>query len=167
MFRTINDFLALWKEETEMTLHIFQAVNDSKKSEKLNENVRTLDRLAWHIVQTLSEMPAKAGLLAVDHLEHTPIPGNFKEISDNYQKYAEIVADAVNQKWKDDQLVKDTINMYGTEWTKSKILTVLLLHQTHHRAQMTVIMRLLGMPVPGTYGPSKEEWKTYGMPAME
>jgi len=167
MFRTINDFLTLWKEETEMTLRVFQAVNDSKKSEKLNENVRTPERLAWHIVQTLSEMPAKAGLIAVDHLEHTPIPPTFKEISDYYQKYAAIVADGVNQKWTDDQLVKDTINMYGTEWTKRKILTVLLLHQTHHRAQLTIIMRLLGMTVPGTYGPSKEEWSKYGMPSME
>lgn len=167
MFRTINDFLILWKEETQMTLLVFRAVNDSKKSEKLNENVRTLERLAWHIVQTLSEMPAKAGLLADDTLEHSPLPPTFKEIIDHYQHYSDIVTDALSRKWTDDQLMKDTIHMYGSEWTKSKILTVLLLHQTHHRAQMTVVMRLLGLPVPGTYGPSKEEWTKYGLPVMD
>ncbi|MFN7118131.1 MAG: DinB family protein, partial [Saprospiraceae bacterium] len=44
---------------------------------------------------------------------------------------------------------------------------VLVKHQAHHRAQMTVIMRILGMKVPGIYGPSSEEWAALGIPAME
>jgi len=38
------------------------------------------------------------------------------------------------------------------------------LHQTHHRAQMTVLMRQAGLKVPGVYGPSREEWSQMGMP---
>lgn len=30
-------------------------------------------------------------------------------------------------------------------------------HIVHHRAQLTVYLRLLGAPVPGTYGPSADE----------
>lgn len=167
MFRTIDDFITLWKEEAAMTLQVFNAISEEKKSEKINENVRTAERLAWHIVQTLTEMLSKAGLFESDELEHTPVPATFKEIAKHYDIHAERVADAVRSLWTDEQLTNDTINMYGSDWTKSKILTVLLLHQTHHRAQLTVIMRLLGMKVPGTYGPSKEEWSQYGMPAME
>jgi uncharacterized damage-inducible protein DinB len=37
-------------------------------------------------------------------------------------------------------------------------LTVLLRHEIHHRAQMTVLMRQAGLRVPGVYGPSREEW---------
>jgi uncharacterized damage-inducible protein DinB len=44
---------------------------------------------------------------------------------------------------------------------------VLITHQIHHRAQMTVLMRLAGLKVPGVCGPAKEEWKAMGMPAME
>jgi uncharacterized damage-inducible protein DinB len=40
-------------------------------------------------------------------------------------------------------------------------------HQIHHRAQLTVVMRLNGLNVPGVYGPSKEEWTSYGIPAQE
>ena len=40
-------------------------------------------------------------------------------------------------------------------------------HQTHHRDQMTVLMRLQDIKVPGVYGPSKEEWAQYGMEAQE
>jgi len=28
-------------------------------------------------------------------------------------------------------------------------------------------MRQAGLKVPGIYGPSKEEWETYGMPVQE
>ncbi len=41
---------------------------------------------------------------------------------------------------------------------------ILLLHQTHHRGQMTVLMRQAGLPVAGMYGPTKEDWAKYGMP---
>jgi uncharacterized damage-inducible protein DinB len=30
-------------------------------------------------------------------------------------------------------------------------------HMIHHRGQLTVYLRLLGVPVPGTYGPSADE----------
>ena len=46
----------------------------------------------------------------------------------------------------------------------SLTLQILLFHQTHHRGQMTVLMRQAGLPVPGMYGPAKEDWAKYGMP---
>ena len=61
----------------------------------------------------------------------------------------------------------DAIDMYGQKWKKKFILQVLITHQIHHRAQMTVIMRLLNIPVPGIYGPSKEEWTQFGMTPQE
>jgi uncharacterized damage-inducible protein DinB len=30
-------------------------------------------------------------------------------------------------------------------------------HLTHHRAQLGVYLRLLGIPIPGSYGPSADE----------
>jgi uncharacterized damage-inducible protein DinB len=35
--------------------------------------------------------------------------------------------------------------------------TVVMNHLIHHRGQMTVYLRLLGVPVPGLYGPSGDE----------
>ena len=34
---------------------------------------------------------------------------------------------------------------------------MVLNHHIHHRAQLTVYYRLLGIPVPGMYGPSADE----------
>jgi uncharacterized damage-inducible protein DinB len=66
--------------------------------------------------------------------------------------------------WDDTSLdVED--DMYGEKWKRGFTLGSLVLHQTHHRAQMTVLMRQAGLKVPGVYGPSREEWTTYGLPA--
>ena len=62
-------------------------------------------------------------------------------------------------------MLKDEINMYGQMWTREATLTSLVVHQIHHRAQMTVLMRQAGLKVPGIYGPSKEEWGQFGMQA--
>ena len=53
--------------------------------------------------------------------------------------------------------------MYGEKWPRGLSLQVLVVHQAHHRGQMTVLMRQAGLEVPGVYGPSREEWTAYGM----
>jgi uncharacterized damage-inducible protein DinB len=166
MYSSIAGFAEDWTLETKLTVTIFEAVADGRKSEKLNEHVRSLDRLAWHITQTLSEMPHKAGLMEADDLEHRPIPVTMQEIIAVYKQYSSQLLELVQQKWTDEEL-KEEVNMYGANWTKGKILTVLVHHQIHHRGQMTTLMRLLDMKVPGIYGPAREEWARFGMAAMD
>ncbi len=166
MYRTITDFINDCNTESEATLQIFEVIAEDKKSKKLNENVRSLERLAWHITQSLTEMPHKAGLIEIDFLDNKSIPSTLVEIISTYKKYSQLLLKAVEDNWTDIDLLT-TINMYVEDWTKGKILTVLINHQIHHRAQMTIIMRLLEIKVPGIYGPSKEEWTKYGMAAME
>jgi uncharacterized damage-inducible protein DinB len=166
MYRQVADFVRDWAYESEMTVKVFEGIPDEKKSNKLNENVRTLERLAWHITQTLSEMPTRAGLLEQDSLEHVPVPATFREITDIYSQQSKLIAQRVSEKWKDKDL-EDKVEMYGEQWEKGTVLSILIRHQAHHRAQMTTIMRMSGLTVPGIYGPSKEEWSKYGMPAME
>ena len=52
--------------------------------------------------------------------------------------------------------------MYGEPWQRALTLAILVAHQTHHRGQMTVLMRQAGLKVPGVYGPSKDEWAAMG-----
>lgn len=166
MYRRIDDFKQDWARESAQTLKVFEAIAEDKKAERLNDNIRSLERLAWHLTQTLAEMPHKAGLLQEDTLEHTPVPQSFAGIISTYKEHSHKVLEAVTQKWTDDNL-EEEVNMYGEPWKKGMILSVLILHQTHHRGQMTALMRMLGMQVPGVYGPSKEEWVKFGMQPME
>jgi len=166
MYTKIEDFINDWKTEEESTLKIFSGIGDEQLSQKNSDNTRSLGRLAWHITQTLTEMNQKAGLLKEDSLDGKPIPANMNEIIDTYKKYSSELVDAIKESWKDDELTQ-TIEIYGQSFEKRQILSMLVKHQIHHRAQMTIVMRLHGLKVPGIYGPSKEEWAAYGMESQE
>ena len=166
MFRTIQDFLDSWAYETESTVKIYRELTDASLEEKVHSDVRTLGRLAWHIVQTLPEMGGLTGLKIQGPAEDDPIPSTASELTKRLQETSDSLADAVKNQWSDQDLMVED-EMYGENWPRGKTLTSLVHHQIHHRGQMTVLMRQVGLKVPGVYGPSREEWADYGMPAQE
>ena len=166
MYRKIEDFVVDWKAEKEFTTNIFSKIPDEYLSYKAAGNIRSLGRLAWHITQTLTEMPHKAGIIKKDFLENELIPETFSEIINIYKKHSEQLVELLKVNWTDSDLTK-IIEVYGQKWEKRKILSALINHQIHHRAQMTILMRLKNIEVPGIYGPSKEEWTKYGMSPQE
>ncbi len=166
MYRSIEDFIKDWKVESEGTIKIFSALTDVVLAECIHEDVRSLGRLAWHLTQTITEMGKRSGLFADDDLELKALPLSAIEIIDCYQQFSELLVRTVHLKWTDSSLTEE-VEMYGEHWEKGKVLSVLVAHQTHHRGQMTVIMRMLGLPVVGLYGPSKEERTEFGMVAPD
>jgi uncharacterized damage-inducible protein DinB len=166
MYRKILDFLSDWKYETEGTIKLLKLINEGNRSQHIHENIRSLERLAWHLTQTITEMGHRAGLFPSDPLANQPIPTDVGEIAVTYQNYSNQLVEALKSTWSDADL-EDQVDMYGEHWAKGTILRVLINHQTHHRAQMTVIMRYLGVRVPGLYGPAKEEWAEFGVVAPE
>jgi uncharacterized damage-inducible protein DinB len=166
MYRSIEDFIKDWTEEAEGTAKIFSSITDNTLKEKVHPDVRSLERLAWHLTQTITEMGHRAGLFTSDELEHIKAPDEVLALTDTYTQYANLLVKAIRSKYTDSAL-SDQVEMYGEQWEKGKILRVLIAHQTHHRGQMTVIMRILGLPVQGIYGPSKEEWSEFGMVAPD
>lgn len=152
--------------EADLTLKIFSAVDETKKAIQYNNNTRSLERLAWHITQTFTEMPHRAGFIDSDALAEEPLPATFAEIIAAYKKYSGNLKTAIVQSLTDAAL-NDEVDIYGERWTKAKVINSLIAHQTHHRGQMTMLMRVLDIKVPGIYGPSKEEWGIFNMQAME
>lgn len=166
MFRRVTDFLAVWEYETEATLKILGALTDASLVQRFHPDVRTLGRLAWHITQSIPEMGARTGLRLAGPAEDEPIPASAAELAARYREAADSLASQVKDGWDDAELeVED--EMYGERWPRGRTLFVISGHQVHHRAQMTALMRLAGLPVPGVYGPAKEEWGQFGMPPQE
>lgn len=161
MIRSIHDFLDRWKEETEATLKIFNSLTNESLQVAIPGG-RTLGRLANHIVETVTELPSKLGLpIDEAHCNYTTV----HELKTYYKKYSDQLIGAIISHWDDDMLEEEN-NLYGDPWKKGFSLWVLLIHQTHHRGQMTVLMRMAGIKVPGIYGPSKEEWEAWGEVAL-
>ncbi len=166
MYRTISDFIDDWQEESSSTIKMFKAINDECLQQSISGEVRKIAVLSWHITLTPGEMLLKAGLHIAGPEEHSKPPATAAEIVAAYKTVAGSVTKEVGEKWKDAELY-EMVNMYGQQWSKSRILSVLVRHQTHHRGQLSVLLRLCGLPIPGVYGPSREEWKAMGMAPLE
>ncbi|MGL4598293.1 MAG: DinB family protein [Bacteroidia bacterium] len=166
MFRSIADFLEVWEYEYQSTLNLFQLIDEKKIHIKPHDNLRTIARLSSHITETIGEMLQHAGLKIESYEESHDVFLTKAELLQTYERYAKAAIEAVQKNWTNAQL-NDQVSMYGETWSKGKVLDVLVHHQTHHRGQLTTIMRLLDMPVVGMYGPSYAEWVQMNIPPMD
>jgi uncharacterized damage-inducible protein DinB len=166
MFRTIADFEASWKTESDATRKILAALTDASLAQRVSAEGRTLGRLAWHVILSVPEM-MKTAQLPLDYgAAEPPQPAHAADFLAAWERWSAEGLAAVKDKWTDAALLEE-IEMYGEKWTRGLTLSILIAHAIHHRGQMTVLMRQAGLVVPGIYGPAREEWTAYGMPPQE
>lgn len=162
MIASIAEFEKLWTQESNSTRKIFAELDDRSLSQSVAPEFRTLGRLAWHITTSVGEMMNRTGLAVSGPAEDAPVPPTAAAIREGYDQAARSLLAEMRAKWSDASLAVED-EMYGQKWARNLTLHILLHHQTHHRAQMTVLMRQAGLKVPGVYGPAKEEWAAMGM----
>lgn len=166
MYHTVAEFQADYRFESEATLKVLRNLTDEALPQRVHPDVRAVNRLAWHLVVSVAQMAHEAGLKGVaGSKDDEAIPATAAEIVDAYASVSKSLIDTVGTAWTDAQLPEE-IPMYGESWSRGLTLSVLLRHEIHHRAQLTVLMRQVGLPVPGCYGPAREEWAAMGMTAM-
>ncbi|HDL03888.1 MAG TPA: hypothetical protein ENH25_07130 [candidate division Zixibacteria bacterium] len=166
MFTTIQHFVDHWKGTSDGTRRVLNALTQESLDEAVGEGHRNLKRMAWHIVTTIPEMAERTGLKLDGPKFDAPMPETIEEIREGYDSVAGSLGEQIEKDWSDADLAKED-DMYGEMWPRAKSLMVILEHEIHHRAQMTVLMRQAGLKVPGVFGPSKEEWANYDAPAPE
>ena len=166
MYRKIEDFQRDWTYEADQTVKLFKNLTDESLNQKVTEDGRSLGFLGWHLTQTLGEMLGLVGLKIDAPGFDKECPTSASDIAAAYEKAGKSVTDEIAKDWTDETLLL-TDNMYGDTWARGLTLFYLIAHQAHHRGQMTVLMRQAGLPVPGVYGPAKEEWAAMGAPAMQ
>ena len=161
MFRTIADFEKTWTNHVQGTMKLLDAVTQESLSQSVADGHRTLGRLAWHNVTTIAEMAPYTGLKFESVSKDAPIPATIEEIRKAYGDVTLELLQQVKKNWTDETLLQED-DLYGEKWARGATLYVLIVHEVHHRGQMTVLMRQAGLQVPGIFGPSKEEWVNYG-----
>ena len=166
MFRTVADFQKAWSQEREATLKVLRALTDESLSQAVSGDDRTLGRVAWHLAQTVSEMMPRTGLAVTEPSQGAPVPASAAAIVEAYERASRMVSEEIAAKWNDASLETED-EMYGERWARGQTLQALVVHQAHHRGQMTVLMRQAGLPVRGVYGPAREEWAALGMSAPD
>lgn len=158
--------VAEYDREITLTRKMLDAIPaDADLSWKANPKSMTLGRLAAHVAETAGgwgvDTLSKDGL-QFDMATYKPWkPENKAEILDKFDRDTVKAKEALDSldpvkfddRWKmtagDQTWIDDT--RYGV------FRTWVLNHLIHHRAQLGRDLRSLGVPIPGTYGPSADE----------
>lgn len=161
MIGSIAEFEEMWTLESDETRKLLAELTDRSLAQAVTKEHRTLGRLAWHITTSVGEMMNRCGLHVGGPTEDAPVPAKAAAIRAGYDEAARSLLAEMRAKWSDASLLLED-EMYGPRWKRALTLAILIAHQTHHRGQMTVLMRQAGLKVPGVYGPSKDEWAAMG-----
>lgn len=160
----VQELIDELKRESINTRKLLEAVPDGKNDWKPHEKSFPLGRLAGHV----AELPTWIGLvvnkdvfdIGSDAFERLN-PENKKELLAKFDEKLEEGLDTLVA-MTPEQLEEDWTFKYGDHIiAKSSryqnIRTWALNHQIHHRAQLGVYLRLLDIPITGTYGPSADD----------
>lgn len=153
MYRTVQDFQNDWSHAVQGTLRVLQSLTDDKLGQAVVEGHNTLGWLGWHLANAPAFFMKQVGLSVEPAGERQP--DKAADIVNAYTRVAEAVKRAVEQNLTDEKMV-ESVETFAGVVPRGAMLRSMIDHQTHHRGQMTVLLRQAGLPVPGVMGPTKE-----------
>ncbi|MGO4886249.1 DinB family protein [Anaerobacillus sp. MEB173] len=156
MYRTVNDFLRDWSHSANGTLQVLESLTDEKLDQAIVEGHNTLGQLGWHLATSPAFFAGQVGLNIEPAGANEDIPNQASVIVEAYKKVMEDVKQEAEQTLTDDKMSENVETVIGT-MPRGAMLRTLIDHQTHHRGQMTVLLRQAGLRVPGVMGPTKED----------
>lgn len=159
MFYKIADFLPEWDEEYKLTLKALNALTDESLKQPIADDRRTLGQIAWHLPKSLRYMGSLG--LTLPGQTGDSVPVSAAAIAEEYASVGLKLREAVAAQWSDEDLLASQ-EIMGKPYTNGASLRFTLMHQAHHRGQMTVLMKQAGLKVPGLYGPSYDDWLASG-----
>ncbi|WP_155591098.1 DinB family protein [Lysinibacillus cavernae] len=154
MYRQVDDFLQEWSIAAKGTQQVLQAITDDKLEQSIVEGHSTLGWLGWHLVGSAGYFSYLAGLKVPMIRQEDPVPTSAAEIVTAYENVVNGIKEEAAKLTNEDLL--ELVNGFSGPVPRGALLRVLIEHQTHHRGQMTVLLRQAGLPVPGVMGPTKE-----------
>jgi uncharacterized damage-inducible protein DinB len=144
------------------TRRLLQRLPEEHWQWKPHEKSMTLARMATHLVEVLriaeSTVASDHFDLAEEHIHEPATRDELLRLFDERAASLRAAVDAVpSDGWGDTwRLVRGDAVMRSMP--RAAALRIAgLNHLLHHRGQLTVYLRLLGVPVPGLYGPSADE----------
>lgn len=154
MYRKVDDFIKDWNVSSAGTLKVIESLKDEKLDQAIVEGHNTLGWLSWHLVGAMGAYGHLVGFSLPAPSRHDAAPKTVANLKEAYEKCAAAVVEQAT-KLTDADLEKVVDGFVGPEAIGS-ILRNMIDHQTHHRGQMTVLLRQAALPVPPVMGPTKE-----------
>jgi len=150
MYRKVDDFLLDWNISQEGTLNVFKAMTNDKLDQSIVEGHNSLHWLANHIVGSIGSFGGFAGF----NLPKTEPSSTVNELINSYEAQSEALKNEA-ARLTDESLLEE-IDGFTGKIPRGQLLRSFIDHQTHHRGQMTVLLRQANLTVPPVMGPTKE-----------
>lgn len=159
----IEVFQKEMEEEALTTRKMLTAVPDDKYDWRPHPKSMTIRQLASHIAElpTWVEMTFNTSELdfAASPYESKPI-NNTKELLAFFEESLEAgrasLKSAREEQLDDMWTLRNGDQIFSTR-RKAEVIRMSYNQIVHHRAQLGVFLRLLDIPIPGSYGPSADE----------
>jgi uncharacterized damage-inducible protein DinB len=151
------------KEEAEITRKMLKIIPEDKYDWKPHQKSMTVRRLAAHLAELPGWIPMAIDTDVLDFSANdykaTPFKDNIELLSifeENQKKAEEALPKTTDEYLQNIWTMKDGDQVFMSA-TKEYVIRMALSQTIHHRAQMGVFLRLLNIPIPGSYGPSADE----------
>ena len=151
------------EQEAQTTRKMLERIPDEKYDWQPHPKSMTIRQLATHIAELPGWVPM---VLNSDELDFATTPYTPVETANTRElmAYFEKNLDAAREQLKntaEDQLwqswtMRNGQDIYFTD-DRAAMIRVTYSQIIHHRAQMGVNLRLLNIPIPGSYGPSADD----------
>lgn len=159
----ISFFSHQLKEEAPVTRKMLQLVPAGKYDWLPHPKSMSLLRLATHVAEIAGWIKMAVDLDEIDFAKGNYQPEAFTtntQLTDFFEKNLAEGTEAL-QRATDDMLSRKWVMRSGDqifmESNKGDVIRMSLSQLIHHRAQLGVYLRLLDIPIPGSYGPSADE----------
>ena len=161
----ISTFKKELDHESKITRKMLERVPNDKYDWQPHPKSMTVRQLSGHI----AELPTWITLgLTTDELDFATAPYEPPVINDTaslmnlfedslkngYTELKEENESKLDEPW----VLRNGDEIYNTS-SKAEVIRMTMNQVTHHRAQLGVFLRLLDIPIPGSYGPSADEMK--------
>ena len=157
-------FIAELKHEASLTKKMLERVPIEKAHWKPHEKSMTLGRLATHIAENFKWI---TDIKNIDDFDFAARPfkahvaASRDELISIFQNNLDSAINNLSVMQDEDfdkhWVVRMGENVMFDAAKKVAIRGWAFSHHIHHRGQLSVYLRLLGVPVPGMYGPSADE----------
>ncbi len=159
----IDGLLQELEQEARTTRRVLERVPDDRLTWRPHEKARTLGELALHVARVpggIAELVASPSPAQLPQLTDT-IPENASELIPALERSIAKARTALGS-MSDAELTATWRLMLGERELFASpraalLRSIMLNHWYHHRGQLTVYLRELGVPVPSIYGPSADE----------
>ncbi|MEO8412709.1 MAG: DinB family protein [Ginsengibacter sp.] len=159
----IQMFLKELDAEAKTTRKMLSLIPDNKYDWQPHPKSMTVRRLATHIAELPSWIPMTLTTSELDFASNPYTPEVINNTSELMKYFEKNLVDGQShlEAATEDQLAESWTLRNGKDIysisPKNEVLRMVYSQIIHHRAQLGVYLRLLDIPIPGSYGPSADD----------